>query len=641
MNIRRATALHLALAPPHRRPLPGIQKSAKTSALTHSKLPVTTYIICTNPRSGSWLLSEGLASTGVAGNPREWFNIGEEQQHRALWRMEHASDLDYRTYLEIARAASTTGNGVSGIKLHYYQILESADKIGSIVTSNGHGMAATTWLPSIFPGASYIWLTRRDKARQAISMAVAASTREWWSIEGLTANPAPEKARTPEFDPYLIAATELELRERDSQWQSYYRSQHITPFVIHYEDLVADYQGTVQNVLKWLKIPGVDRITVPPPRLRRQSNAQSEEWLERYIAFKKENGDLASTPAADKPERVQKKSALDTLDTIPEPWKGWIGQRKVLNASDESIVEVLVHNGYGHALASAEVRKAAADPYLSGAARVRRRLQKGASLLNVMGQLARLDAAVKTIDRCTKLSRVEFRDRYYAKNRPVILTGLMTNWRAMTAWTPDYLKRVAGDQTVEVMAGREADPKYEMNARAHRKKMRFAEYVDLVYSGKITNDYYLVANNAFFQKPEMRPLLKDFIAFPEYLSQTTENRQCFLWFGPAGTVTPLHHDTSNILLAQVAGRKRYRLIPSSQWQYVYNSDGVFSEVDCENPNFDRCPGFRNASVIDIVMKPGEVLFVPVGWWHQVRALDVSITVTFTNFVFPNHFNWEQ
>ena len=44
--------------------------------------PITTYIICTNPRSGSWLLSEGLASTSVAGNPREWFNTLQEQQYR-------------------------------------------------------------------------------------------------------------------------------------------------------------------------------------------------------------------------------------------------------------------------------------------------------------------------------------------------------------------------------------------------------------------------------------------------------------------------------------------------------------------------------------------------------------------------------
>jgi ribosomal protein L16 Arg81 hydroxylase len=45
-------------------------------------------------------------------------------------------------------------------------------------------------------------------------------------------------------------------------------------------------------------------------------------------------------------------------------------------------------------------------------------------------------------------------------------------------------------------------------------------------------------------------------------------------------------------------------------------------------------------VADVILEPGETLFMPVGWWHHARALDVSITVTFTSFIYPNHFNWE-
>jgi hypothetical protein len=56
----------------------------------------------------------------LAGNPREWFNIMGEQKYRARWRMDHASDLTFPEYLRIARAESTTSNGISGIKLHYF-----------------------------------------------------------------------------------------------------------------------------------------------------------------------------------------------------------------------------------------------------------------------------------------------------------------------------------------------------------------------------------------------------------------------------------------------------------------------------------------------------------------------------------------
>jgi ribosomal protein L16 Arg81 hydroxylase len=74
---------------------------------------------------------------------------------------------------------------------------------------------------------------------------------------------------------------------------------------------------------------------------------------------------------------------------------------------------------------------------------------------------------------------------------------------------------------------------------------------------------------------------------------------------------------------------------------VYNKEGVFSEVDCESPDNVAHPAFQNAHKRELVLEPGEALFLPVGWWHHVRALDVSITVTFTNFIYPNSFEWDH
>ena len=354
----------------------------------------------------------------------------------------------------------------------------------------------------------------------------------------------------------------------------------------------------------------------------------------------KGGGNLAQSPAMDGNGKSLFERMENTFDTIPGAWKQWIAQSKLVRTNDDAIVQVLTSNGYSRAAALAEVKKATSDPCLLGATRTHRRLNKAVSLLNVQAQLARLNSQSKVIERRRDLSRDEFRDRYYAANRPVIIQGLMSEWKAMARWTPDYLKKVAGDWVVEVMTGRDADPHYEINGSKHRTELRFAHYIDMVYSGKITNDYYMVANNGFFRRSEAQRLLEDFAAFPQYLDPTRSAQQCFLWFGPAGTVTPLHHDTSNILMAQVVGRKRHRVIPASEWQYVYNSNGVFSDVDCERPDLDRYPKFRGATVIDVVLEPGEVLFMPVGWWHHVRALEVGMTVSFTNFLFPNHFTWE-
>jgi ribosomal protein L16 Arg81 hydroxylase len=302
---------------------------------------------------------------------------------------------------------------------------------------------------------------------------------------------------------------------------------------------------------------------------------------------------------------------------------------------------VLVGNGYSADAALAATKEAESDPYLIGAVRMQQRMTKAVSVLNIHGKLTRLDSRSQFVERRPSLSRDEFRDQYYAANRPVLIEGLMTEWQAMKAWTPEYLKNVAGDCMAEVTTGRDADAKYQLNANSHRTEMRFADYVDIVYSGRVTNDYNMEPNNRFLQKPEARPLLQDFTAFPQYLRPVGKDEFCFLSFGPAGVVTPLHHATRNVLLAQVAGRKRYRLIPASQSQYVYNSVGVFSDVDCERPDYNRFPRFRNAMIIELVVQPGEVLFMPVGWWRHTRTLDVSMTISFADFVFPNHFRWER
>jgi len=57
--------------------------------------------------------------------------------------------------------------------------------------------------------------------------------------------------------------------------------------------------------------------------------------------------------------------------------------------------------------------------------------------------------------------------------------------------------------------------------------------------------------------------------------------------------------------------------------------GVYSPVDPEHPDLDAFPEFAEASVKEVVISPGEALFIPVGFWHHVRSLEVSISVSFT------------
>lgn len=130
--------------------LPALEAPAQTAPRQHPlpigcgtkpasaySFPISTYLICTNPRSGSWLLSDGLASTLVAGNPREWFNVLEEQVQRSRWRLEAHPELSYLTYFNHVLKSATTVNGICGVKIHYYQLADFARNMGSINRFHG------------------------------------------------------------------------------------------------------------------------------------------------------------------------------------------------------------------------------------------------------------------------------------------------------------------------------------------------------------------------------------------------------------------------------------------------------------------------------------------------------------------------
>jgi LPS sulfotransferase NodH len=615
LRLRAAHRLH-AVAAPH----------APTSVRQ-------TYLICTNPRSGSWLLSEGLASTSVAGNPREWFHAAQEQEERARWRMAHSTDLTFAGYLEHVRRRATSPNGICGVKLHYYQFAELQERLAA--QPRLRDLTGLPLLSAIFPNVRHLWLRRRDKARQAISYYIASSTDRWWQIDGVKPKKTPGPATEPAFDPRKIRSLESQVRRSEARWKAYFKANEIDPFVVFYEDLLADYAGQIVRVLNWLGVSDVEPARVPPPRLQRQSTSQNEDWLKRYLKFKKahpiEPG--AAGAAAIRPARNRRR------DAFRDPWRHWIAQQRLARLPEDEAIDVLVKNGCDKTVAASEVSKAYADPYLDGAAQILARQRKASALLTALGELRKLDSR-PAVARRANVSVREFRDEYYAANRPVVLEGLISRWRALSSWTPDYLKRAVGDLTVEVMTDRNSDPEFERNAARHRTPMKFGEYIDKVSSGVATNDYNLVANNGFFQRFATHRLLEDLAPRLPYLKPAPAGDQCFLWLGPAGTFTQLHHDTSNILFAQIVGRKRYLFVPSTQWSCVYNTQGVFSDVDPESPDLARHPRFRGATVIEVVLAPGDVLFVPVGWWHHVRSIDVSISVSFTNFAYPNHVQWE-
>ncbi|MCJ1224997.1 hypothetical protein MMC12_001644 [Toensbergia leucococca] len=184
---------------------------------------------------------------------------------------------------------------------------------------------------------------------------------------------------------------------------------------------------------------------------------------------------------------------------------------------------------------------------------------------------------------------------------------------------------------------------------------------------------YLAQHDLLSQIPALRPD----IAIPDYCyttpptspplphNQNQKQKQhphldsplLNTWLGPAGTVSPLHTDAYHNLLCQVVGCKYVRLydprVVSAGRMFARGVEG--GGVDMGNTSAvddvegleglesgeglvgleageggfeERFPGFRALGFVEAVVGVGECLFVPRGWWHYVRGLSVSASVSF-------------
>jgi Cupin-like domain len=300
-----------------------------------------------------------------------------------------------------------------------------------------------------------------------------------------------------------------------------------------------------------------------------------------------------------------------------------------------------VSHGYSEDLIRRSLAEIRADPCYQAGAENTQSLQKIESVLDIQRGLLSLLPSAGQVERRREVRRGEFLARYYARNTPVVLMDIADTWQARSAWTLDYLEQQLGDETVEIMMNRDSDRGYERRGERHRTRLKFREYISYLRENPTGNDRYLVANNGLLDLPAAKRLREDFESPAEYLDEAMSSGRIFLWLGPAGTVTPLHHDVMNIIIVQVMGRKRITLIDPLRARYVYNDDGVYSLVDAANPDYSRCPLYAYADPITVILEPGDALFIPVGWWHHVESLDLSASLSFTNFVFPNEYHWRH
>jgi len=348
------------------------------------------------------------------------------------------------------------------------------------------------------------------------------------------------------------------------------------------------------------------------------------------------------TPALDACPPPRLLSPIEAVRArLSADWLQWVTENRLRGCTPESMVDTMSAAGVDRALAQQAVQLIGDDPVYKAFAPFR---QLSAKLESVVANLQKLRETAPDythVERRSRLSRDEFMERYVLPGRPVVLTDLADDWPARTRWTPQYLKERYGDVEVEVQAERNTDKRYEANKLKLRQRLPLAQFVDRVLEGGPTNDYYLTANNEALKDARMSALLDDIGTLPTFCDPSRLAAQSSLWFGPAGTITPLHHDTIMLLHTQIVGRKRWRFISPLDTPRVYNHVGVFSEVDLEQPDLVRHPAIADVKVVEVIVEPGETVFLPLSWWHQVTSLDTCISFSFSNLDLPNLYVYQN
>src|SRR5438105_466743 len=224
-----------------------------------------TFFVCSTPRTGSTMLGNLLADTGLVGRAGEYF--GEPFRQDVIPGRSRRRFDDYL----VGCTRHARGTGTFGIKLHWDQI-----EVFLYLLRLRRGLGGSSdreVIEAVFPAPSFVWMTRADTLAQAVSWWKAITTGKWTDGRPPTGE--------PRFDPDGIAGRARRIEQHTEAWRLWFEANGIEPLRLTYEQLAADPTAAARRVLDLLG------IAVPPgfavvPGTEQQSDAVNDDWLRRY-----------------------------------------------------------------------------------------------------------------------------------------------------------------------------------------------------------------------------------------------------------------------------------------------------------------------------------------------------------------------
>ncbi|XP_063922831.1 2-oxoglutarate and iron-dependent oxygenase JMJD4 [Zophobas morio] len=224
-----------------------------------------------------------------------------------------------------------------------------------------------------------------------------------------------------------------------------------------------------------------------------------------------------------------------------------------------------------------------------------------------------------------ELSYDDFFRTYMQPNLPCVIENVTTDWQAHFKWLNnnnkpnlDYLRSQYGSCDVTVY---NCNEKYFNSQKTEACKL--SHFFDLWGQDsskfKYLKDWHLkntFKNDDFYQVPVY--FASDWLN--EFLTENNEDDYRFVYMGQAGTWTPFHADVFNSFSwsANVCGKKRWILFPPGEETFFKDS--------LNNLAYDISDVYKTREHFELVQNPGEAIFVPSGWYHQVWNLEDTISV---------------